>query len=156
MLSERYPQKSFVGLDWTISSKKICDLIARKRKIKLSGKIFNMLEPDNKMDFNKNSLVFSIHALEQLGENHDKLISFLRRMKPELVLNYEPIAEFYDEGNLYDYLSLMYTKKRNYLWGYLTRLRRLAKEGKIEIIDAFRPYIGGVFHEASIIAWKPL
>jgi hypothetical protein len=69
-------------------------------------------------------------------------------------VNYEPIDEFYDPENLWDYLALKYSRKRGYLSGYLTSLQRLADAGRIEILEAIRPYLGGVYHEASLIAWK--
>ena len=156
MLSGLYPQKKIVGLDWSTASKKICDFIAQKKDIRVCGNVFDMLEPDNKLTIEKDSIVFSIHALEQLGKNHRQLISFLRLGKPALIINYEPIVELYDKNNLYDNLALMYSKKRDYLSGYLAQLRNLAKKGKVEILEAYRPYVGGVYHEASLIVWRPL
>ena len=156
LLAGLFPKKSYMGLDWSSASKKICDVIAEKKDVKVCGKVFDMLEPNHNLTIEKNSLVFSIHALEQLGEKHSQLISFLRHSKPALIIHYEPIMEFYDMDNLYDNLALMYSKKRDYLSGYMTQLRRLARKGKVEILEASRPYIGGVYHEASLIVWKPL
>ena len=44
------------------------------------------------------------------------------------------MVEFLDENNLVDQLCVLYTKKRNYLKGYLSYLEQLEQEGKIEII----------------------
>ncbi|MBW1702361.1 MAG: class I SAM-dependent methyltransferase [Deltaproteobacteria bacterium] len=159
MLSGLFPEKNYVGLDWSNASKKIADVIASKKNVRVTGYVFDMLNPTNDLNdlnIDNNSLVFSIHALEQLGRNYSKLISFLINKKPALVIHYEPIVEFYDKKNVYDYLAVMYSEKRNYLSGYLETLRNFEKKGKVEIIEAYRPYIGGIYHEASLVVWRPV
>ncbi len=156
MLSGLFPDKKYVGLDWSNASRKIASLVAKKNNVNVKGYVFDMLNPTNDLKIEKGSLIYSIHALEQLGKNHGRLISFILDQKPALVIHYEPIAEFYDRRNLYDYLALMYSTKRDYLSGYLTALRELDKNGMIKIIEEYRPYIGGVYHESSLIVWKPL
>jgi hypothetical protein len=56
---------------------------------------------------------------------------------------------------VYDALALAYSEKRDYLRGYLAALREKAAAGEVEIIEENRPYIGGVYHEASIVVWRP-
>ena len=76
---------------------------------------------------------------------------------PSLVIHVEPIGELLDQNNLMDYLSLEYFKKRNYLSGYLTRLRELESRQEIEIIMAQRSYMGSFFIDGySIIIWRPV
>ena len=54
-----------------------------------------------------------------------------------------------------DYLSIKYFKKRNYLDGLKTYLVDLEKQGKIEIIQDQRSYIGSMLIDGySIIAWR--
>ncbi|MCX5667168.1 MAG: hypothetical protein NTY34_02515, partial [Candidatus Omnitrophica bacterium] len=91
----------------------------------------------------------------QLGSRHEKLLSFIMKAKPQIVLHYEPILEFYDQDNLLDYLAYMYSRKRNYLTGFWSALGKLEKEGRAKIMTACRPFIGGVIHEASLIVWRP-
>ncbi|MFZ0053015.1 MAG: class I SAM-dependent methyltransferase [Desulfobaccales bacterium] len=155
-LAKLFPETKIVGLDWAKASIEIIDLIAKEFDGSIHGFLFDMTAPPKNMRIEKNSLVFSIHALEQLGPNTEKLISFLLEQKPALVFHYEPILELYDKTNLYDYLAAMYSRTRNYLSGYLTALRNLARAGKIELIGEHRPYIGGVYHEASLVFWRPI
>lgn len=155
-LAKLFPNKKIYGLDWANSSNKIANIIGTKMNRNVKGVSFDLTDPSEQMEVEDNSIVFSIHSLEQLGTSHGKLLSFLLERKPSLVLNYEPIVELYDESNVYDYLAIIYSKKRNYLSGYLVELRKLANSGKIEIIEERRPYIGGIYHEASLVVWKPL
>ena len=115
----------------------------------------NRPPPPRRKIIEPGSAVITIHALEQLGRAYEKLLGWLLSSRPGLVINYEPVQEFYAEDNLLDYLALMYSRKRGYLTGLLTALRRLEGQGRIEILGAWRPYLGGVIHEASLIIWRP-
>lgn len=103
-----------------------------------------------------NSAVYTIAALEQTGTNYKKFVSWLIKQKPSIVLHIEPIEELLDPNVLLDYLSIRYFRKRKYLKGYLTHLRKLEKQGKIKIHTARRSGIGSKFVDGySIIAWSP-
>ncbi|MBC8472449.1 MAG: class I SAM-dependent methyltransferase [Planctomycetes bacterium] len=156
MLSDMFPSKRLYGLDWVEPSVKIAQKLSETLDRNIEGFIFDMLNPSPDIVLKPNSAVTTIHSLEQLGEKHDKLLSFIIAAKPDIVVNYEPILEFYDEDNLLDYLALLYSSKRNYLSGYMTALRELEKQNKIEILQAYRPFLGGIIHEASLIIWRPL
>ena len=156
LLSEMYPGKTYHGLDWAPAARDIADYIGRVTNRRFEGHLFDMTDPSSGFEVEPRSAILTIHALEQLGDRHEKLLSFLIRSKPEIVVQYEPILEFYDPGNLLDYLALMYSKKRNYLKDYHTALLERQSRGEISIIEARRPYIGGVVHESSVIVWKPV
>ena len=156
LLSSLFPKKQIKGFDWVKPCAEIANAIGRHTGRNVSGDLLNMLNPPSNSPIKEGSAIVTIHALEQIGNNHENLINLIIKSNPSIVLNYEPIVEFYDENNLYDYLAIWYSKKRRYLNGYFTALRSLEKENKIEIIDAYRPQLGGVFHEASVIAWRPL
>jgi len=156
MLSEMFPSKRLYGLDWTNTSAKIAELLAKSQNRNIAGIVFDMMNPFPDVVLKRHSAMFTIHALEQLGKEHEKLLSFIMAAKPDIVLHYEPIVEFYDEDNLLDYLALLYSQKRNYLSGFWPALCRLQEQNKIEILESRRPYLGGVIHEASLIAWRPL
>ena len=156
ILSDMFPSKRLYGLDWAKPSAKIAQSLGEALNRNVQGFVFDMLNPSPDITLKPGSAVITIHALEQLGEKHDKLLSFIMESRPGIVIHYEPVLEFYDEDNLLDYLALLYTKKRNYLSGYLTALKKLEEQNKIEILEAYRPYLGGVIHEASLIVWKPL
>ena len=156
LLSELFPRKKLVGLDWTHASQEIArELSNHGRQVR--GLNFDMLDPRMDDSLPRGSAVLTVHALEQIGTKHEKLLSFLLNSNPSIVVHYEPIVEFYDKNNLLDYLALIYSEKRCHLTGYLTALRKLEREKKVEIIEARRSYLGGVFHESStLIAWRPV
>lgn len=155
LLSEIFPEKELIGCDWTKTSQVILSHLAKVEGIKLRGENYDMLEGNPIPELPKDSAILTIHAMEQLGQRFGPFLARLCESGAKRIVHLEPIIEFYDPDNLYDKLACDYTLKRNYLNGFLTELRRLEAEGKLEIIAAFRPEIGGVFHESSIVVWEP-
>lgn len=155
MLSEMFPGKKLCGMDWASASIRIAKLLSSSQQRNITGILFDMLNPTANVVLSPGSAVFTIHALEQIGTQHDKLLSYIVAARPGIVWHYEPIVEFYDPDNLLDYLAILYSQKRNYLSGFWPALCRLQEQRKIEILEATRPYLGGVIHESSLIVWRP-
>lgn len=146
------------GLDWATSSQKIIAKYAKENgDTKLFAHRFDYFAPDKKFKLAKDSVIYTVASLEQIGDKHDKFISYLLKEKPALCVHIEPIAELLDENVLIDYLSIEYFKKRKYLNGFLDRLRELEKQGKVKIHNAQRSRIGSFFIEGySVIVWSPV
>ncbi len=156
MLAKIFPEKKLYGYDWVKPSVDIINLLAEKCGYNLKGQLFNMFSPNESLNFSRSSAVLTIHALEQLGADFEKFLNFLIKKSPDLCINVEPIYELYDAKNLIDYLAIKFHKKRNYLQGYLSRLRQLEKEGKIEILKIQRVSFGSLYHDSySYIIWRP-
>lgn len=160
MLAEMLPADvELVASDWAKPSQEIIRSIAAYAKREIKPVCFNMLtlEGWDELTVDKNTTVLTVHALEQLGGNHSALLDKLLAAKPERCVHMEPISEVYDKTTLFDALAIRYHKRRNYLDGYLTRLRELAAQKKVEIISEYRLAFGDRYHEAfSIVEWKPL
>ena len=156
MLSEMFPSKRLYGLDWASASQKIAEALSASKNLNIKGIVFDMMNPSPEVVLKPNSAVFTIHSLEQLDNQYEKLLGFIIAAKPAIIMHYEPIVEFYNRENFLDYLALLYSQKRNYLNGFWPALCRLKEEKKIEILEARRPYLGGVIHESSLIVWKPV
>ena len=152
------PKAQIWGLDWTHSSQEIIKMIsADKNDSRLYADNFDFSNPDKNFSLNKKSVVYTVAALEQLGDNFQPFIDFLLEKKPEICLHIEPIAELLNEENLVDYLSILYFKKRNYLSGFLLKLRELKEAGKIKIHMAKRTFIGSLYIEGySVVVWSPV
>ncbi len=144
------PKAVLSGADWTKSSNK---MVAAQGFVPYNLDFFN---PPKKL-LGEGHAFFTVAALEQVGTNYKKLVSWMLRNKPETVVHIEPIPELLDSSKLIDYLSIQYMSKRNYLKGYLTYLEELEKKGKIKIIEARRSGIGSFLIDGySIIVWKPI
>jgi len=145
------------GLDWAKSSQKlITNLKNNGVDNKIFGANFDFFKPDYKFNLKKNSAIFTVAALEQVGDRYKEFVDYLLRNKPALCLHIEPLAELLEpKSNLLDCLSVAYFLKRKYLSGYLDYLKILEKQGKIKIIETRRSYIGSFFIDGySIIIWR--
>lgn len=143
------PKAVLTGADWTKSSNK---MVEAQGFIPYNLDFFN---PPKKI-LGEGHAFYSVAALEQAGTNYKKLVSWLLKNKPEIVVHIEPIPELLDSTKLLDYLSIQYMSKRKYLKGYLTYLEELEKKGEIEIIESRRSGIGSFLIDGySVIIWKP-
>ena len=67
--------------------------------------------------------------------------------------------ELYDNNSTMNVVKkwVNYFKKRGYLDGYITKLKRLEDEGRVVIHEILRTGIGSLFIEGySIISWSPV
>lgn len=151
------PTARLVGLDWTTASQKLLNGMAESGIDKnLEGRRFDFYHPEETLDFLPKSAVYTVAALEQVGIRHEAFIQFLLDCKPEIIVHFEPIDELMEKDNLHDQLSVLYSRKRNYLKGYLPRLEELEKEGKLTIHRKQRAHSGSFFIEGhSLIVWSP-
>jgi hypothetical protein len=151
------PDINLIGLDWAKSSQ---DIIKEIKELKINDKItgynFDYFNPNYDINIDKNSAIFTCASLEQIGENYKEFVDYLIAKKPEICIHFEPSSELLDENSLVDKLSILYFNKRKYLNGYLTYLKQLEQEDKIEIIKTQRLYGGSYFIEGyPVIIWKP-
>jgi hypothetical protein len=155
---KRHDSTTLWGLDWAKSSQKIIQQIAERRADpNIRASCFDYFNPDETFQLADSCAVVTVASLEQIGTRFEPFLNYLMKNSPSLVIHVEPIGELLDQNNLMDYLSLEYFKKRNYLSGYLTRLRELESRQKIEIIMAQRSYMGSFFIDGySIVVWRPV
>ena len=156
-LSDRVAGKKLTGLDWSKSSQDIFDEVSKQKNPNtLEGLNFDYFKPDYNINV-RDSFVYTVASLEQIGSRHDLFIDYLLHQKPALCMHMEPISEVFDENNILDYLNMKYFSKRGYLKGFLTKLKSLEKEGKVSIINERRLNYGSEFVEGhTLVIWKPL
>lgn len=143
------------GSDWTNTSQSIIHEINNVMGTNIKPFNFNFFKPDYDINFPESSGIYTVAALEQVGDNYKDFVKFLLDKSPDICVHLEPIDELLDETKLIDKLSIDYFRKRNYLNGFLPYLEELEKENKIEIITKQRIYSGSYFIEGhSLIVWK--
>lgn len=146
-----------VGMDWTVASQEIiAEVVRRGIDTNAEGRHLDFLKPDYSIGIPSNSAIYTVAALEQLGPRFDNFLDFLLDKKPAICVHLEPIDEVMDSHQILDRLSVLYSRKRNYLTGFLTRLRSLEQEGKITIHKVQRTYTGSYFLEGhTLVVWSP-
>lgn len=157
-LRERFPEAELTGLDWATSSQGVIQAYAAKTgDSRLHAANFDYFNPDAGFDLADSSAVFTMASLEQIGTNYGAFVDYLLDKQPALVINVEPIGELLDQTQLLDYLSVRYFEKRKYLQGYLDHLRALQEQGRIEILEERRSFVGSFFIDGySLVIWRPV
>jgi hypothetical protein len=154
-MSDNNPDLNYYGLDWTVSSQNIIDTINKTLDKNIQAYNFDFFTPDNNFKIEDNSLVYTVAALEQVGNKFKNFVDYLIEQSPDICIHFEPISELLDETKLLDYLSIKYFNNRNYLNGFLTYLEELELEGKIEILNKRRINSGSYFIEGhSLVVWR--
>ncbi len=155
-LAQLYPEKKLHGLDFVPASLELVNKLGEVYGWNIEGHLFNMVSPDNKLKIEANSAVFTIGAIEQLASNFEPYLQYILEQSPELCIDLVPTIELYDESNLVDYLAVKLHKKRGYTENYLSRLKKLKAENKIEIMEVRRPLLGSLYMEGYMyMVWKP-
>lgn len=151
------PSAKLVGLDWATASQKIIgEIVARGIETNIQGFNFDFFKPDDSITIPPNSGIYTVAALEQVGANFEPFLQFLLEKRPAICMHLEPVDELMNSSHLIDRLSVMYSRKRNYLNGFLTHLRKLQEEGRVTIHKEQRTYSGSFFLEGhSLVVWSP-
>lgn len=148
--------RQLCGLDWARPSQDIMAMLREHRGLPITGRRFDFFNPDPELTLEPGSGVLTFGALEQVGPNHDRLLEFLLQQRPSIVLDVAGIGELYDESDLIDYLGLAYHRRRGYLAGYLTALRTLEQQGRVDILALHKHRFGNQFDDPySYVAWRP-
>lgn len=157
VLKELYPETSLHGLDWAEASIRLIQKLNEDQEWSINAHQFNLFEPDYGLDLGDKDGVLTVGTLEQLGTNFNPFLQLLLQKQPKVVVHVESLEELYDPDLLSDYLAIKYDRARNYLSGYLTRLRELESEGEIKIERAYKVNFGSRFHDSySYLIWRPL
>jgi len=155
-LANLYPEKRYVGLDWTASSKEIVDEMVRAYGWNMKGHCFDFFDPDESFKIEERSIVFTLGALEQTGRDYEAFLQYLLRRPLGLCVNIEPIVEWYDENSLVDYAAIRFHRMRKYWEGFPNRLKELERAGRVEILKMTRSYFGSLLLDGySQTIWRP-
>lgn len=157
-LRNTFPQAVLTGLDWAKSSQEIIrDAATSTNDPALFAENFDFFNPMASVVLQDDSVAMTVAALEQVGSCHKSFVDYLLKSRVGVVINFEPIDEMLSDENLLEGISKRYFKKREYLDGYLTYLRTLRDEGKIEILQEQRAHFGSFFIEGySVVVWRPV
>lgn len=156
VLARMFPETKIVGLDWANASLKIINRLVEQQGWNMEGKLFDLFHPDEHIKIAKNSAVFTMGTLEQLGTHFEPFLNYLLANTPAVCVHVETMRELYDEHRLTDYLAIKFDEQRGYLNGFLTRLRELEDKGSVEIMEARRIPFGSTYHDSySLVVWRP-
>lgn len=155
LLAQAFPRLELLGLDWAQSSQQILAQLAARTGASLRGERFDMFAPRADLPLGPGAGVLTSAALEQIGDRHGPLLDVLLAGEPAVCVHLEPLVELYGD-TLFDEVARRYHTARNYLRGFVPRLRALEAEGRVEILELRRTGLGSFFHEGyGVVVWRP-
>lgn len=155
-LAQTFPGRPVFGLDWAEASVKIMEAMATHYGWPVTGRRFDFFAPDRDFRLLPGSVVLTFGALEQIGTRHAPFLDFLLANAPRRCVHAEVMEELYDDSNLLDALALRYHRQRNYLSGFLPRLRELEQEKRLIIEAVHHHRLGNRYNDTfSYVVWRP-
>ena len=148
-----FPEYPLYACDWSLASVAIAERLNKLVSPKIHGVRYDYFG-NNELNIS-NSLVLTIHSLEQIGNDMSVLERILEG-KPKFVLHIEPVVEnYYSESELGEDLIQLHSV-RNYLVGLPSWLELQEGNGRIRIIDKGKFEIGSEISEPySYYLWEP-
>lgn len=150
-IARRVRWQLFRGFDRSQHAVSLVREAAQALNLPISADYFDMLVP-GPIPIPPGTGVFTFGAMEQLGEFRP-FIDYLIEQRPQKVVHIEPIPELLDSGNLIDWLSLEFHKKRGYTVGLLPYLQN---HPGVEVLHVERSHFGSLMLESyAKVIWRP-
>jgi hypothetical protein len=155
-LAQKFPSKKIIGYDWSFSAAEILNIYRQRTGANVTGYSLDFFKPDMAIEFPENTAIMTFCAFEQIGHHFQPMLNFLIHKRPALIIQMEPILEFYDAHDPFDGVAIKYHESRGYLTGYHTKLLELALKKKIDILHSKRLNFGSKYNECySLHIWRP-
>lgn len=144
----------FIAADWSTTTGEICTKLEEYEGFTVNYMRLNLLEDLNLVKLPHNCFVYTVNALEQIGNRVGPVIDWLNEQKPKLVIHFEPIQEVLESYNRYDKKSIDYMQERGYLDGLYSGLLTRQSKDELNIIRCERTFISNAHHENNtFICW---
>jgi hypothetical protein len=129
------------GTDWTTSSQKIIKNINHILNMDIKGINLDFFNPDYNIEVPKNSAIYTVASLEQIGDEFGKIVDFMIEKKPSICIHMEPIDELLDKDILVDkiqnpkvYNDEYIKKDINHIKKQFNIIKKQVKTAEIETI----------------------
>jgi SAM-dependent methyltransferase len=140
-LSDRYPQKSFCGLELTTSGVKIANAASKKFHLNAQFQQFDMLSRQNVSQelLGSADVLFTCFALEQVSSNTEVAMERLLRITKQGLIHIEPVMELYPP-TLGGTVSAKMHKRADYLKDFVATVCKLVQHRRV-VIDYMGPAV---------------
>lgn len=155
LINDLFPSVPLLLTDWSSESISIANHLNTIISSKISGAFYDFFALKNAVNL-ANSLVITVHSLEQIGSDMSILDRILEK-RPKLILNIEPIVENYKTTSELGPFLIDLHNQREYLSGFPRWLSAKANSGKIRILKSGKVSIGTEISEPySFYIWEPI
>ncbi len=156
LLAEALPGMPLRACTDDVATRRSLERWSRRASSPLDVRPFSLRRPDRSLSLAPGTGVLTSAAMQALGGEHEAFVDHLLAVRPKICVHIEPLYELYDPDLLFDDVARQYHRRRSYLRGLLPRLRSLAAEGRIELLEQRRTGLGSFLDEPyGILVWRP-
>jgi|LakMenEpi03Aug12_release.lakeMendotaPanAssembly.Ray.scaffolds.fasta_scaffold184499_2 hypothetical protein len=157
-LHELFPNLQLKGLDWSVSSQSLIgEVKIQYPEIKIAAENFDLFNPNFDIDIPTNAGVLTVASLEQLGNQHEKFVTYLMQKRPKIVVHIEPFQDLLDPRVPVDRVSIDYMVERNYISGYVESIQSLEQDNRVKIMMLQRSFVGSKYIDGyTLLVWSPI
>jgi SAM-dependent methyltransferase len=148
----------FVGTDWSRKSGEIIQYASTKFDISNVATVepFDYFKPNRDLEIGDNTGIMTIASLEQVGGEFEDFLDFIIARRPRFAIHIEPEEELLDSKSTFDQSSIDYIRKRGYLTGFMSGLKKREIRGEIMILRIIRSHLGSFPMDGySVFVWAP-
>lgn len=113
-------------------------------------------ETITKSEIPPGAVLFTSYAAHYVPEVSEGTLRGLAKLRPKIVVHFEPIYEHHDRNSLTGLLRRRYIEANGYNRNLLSAIRHLASCGDAEIVDEIPSVFGlNPLLPFSVVAWRP-
>jgi hypothetical protein len=157
-LSEVYPldKLPLYAAEYTESGCELLKLISNKinKQVKVGNCDFSKLSINN-LEIPENSIIFTSYSVHYVPKLKKGFVDFISKLKPKVVVHFEPCYEYFDEKSLHGLMCKRYMQLND----YTQNIASVIKKGCLEIGAKFEEerniFGANPFLPFTIIKWFP-
>lgn len=148
-----------VAAELTTSGQNIIRLLSKheKKEVKVGYCDFRSMKIDENL-VPENSIIFTSYALHYIPKLSNKIVDFFAKLKPKIVINFEPCYEhFLENTSTYNLMCAKYVLQNDYTRNLVSVINNGYLKNKCEIKNINEKVISfsNPFLPISIIEWRP-
>lgn len=109
----------------------------------------------NDIEIPENAIIFTSYAVHYVPELSHKFIGFLSRLKPKVVVHFEPCYEYYNNETLHKIMCRRYTELNDYNRNLVCIIDAAQKQNIITARVRENVIGANPFMPISVIEWEP-
>lgn len=153
-LNKNYKINYYSG-ELSSNGRKISDFISSNNNLNVKTFNFNFLDKESYKLIPLNSIIYTSYSMHYMYKIKNSLFNNLKKRKPILVINFEPLFEIHDERTTHGNLCKNYILKNGYCINHYSLMQKMVKQKKIEIIKFEKNIFGSnPILPLSKIIWK--
>ena len=151
----QYSHCQFIGAEYTDSGIECIDILAQREQINLQVGYCDLNQLSlNQFKIIDNPLIFTSVAMICLKGFSKTTLDELIRIRPRIVIHFEPIYEYCNDNSLHSLMCKRYIQLNDYNQNMLTTLKEYEKQGYIKIVQESRNIFGtNPLMPFSVVKW---